>query len=342
MSFIEIIDNNYSHFSGNAKTWTKFAFHFTDITNAVEILASHTLYSRDKAMTAHLMHNDNASKHVIDLTSSNITSKVRFYFRPLTPTQFHNEGFKHEAVRFNGEKSANVPIPVFFVFNLDKLLEHPNIQFSEMSQAGVGSKICKTPEEFQQFDFKKIYSEGHSDNFSELKKYRHAEILLPGSYNIDDSLAYIVCRNEVERRSLLRLLLYKSITAYAYYKQHIYVSSKKNMFFYNGLYIDSCSYSDGAVIITFSESSQRMQYAMRHSSDINELLVSVTVIVKWFAAGKVYHQVERQFSIEYIDCKPLILKTDLEARTEYLETEIYFDKSLMCDILLPVNKTEIV
>ena len=341
MEFGEIIAENYNRFFGHAKSWTKFAFHFTDITNAVEILASHTLYSRDKAIMSQVMHNDNASKQVIDLTSSNITNKVRFYFRPLTPTQFHNEGYKHEGVRFNGEHSANVPVPVFLVFHLEDLMKNPDIQFSEMSQAGIGSKICRTAEEFRQFNFTKIYSEGHNENFNEIKKYRHAELLLPGSYNIDDSLAYIVCRNEVERQSLLNLLLDKSITAYSHYIQYIYVSSKRNMFFYNGLYIDSCSYSEGAVIITFSDSSQRMQYAMRHSNTSEELSVSVTVIMKWITAGKVYRKVERQFVIEYIDCKPLVIKTGIEEKIEYLEVEIYFENALMCDVLLPVKQRTI-
>lgn len=341
MDFKQIIENNFNSFSGHAKSWCKFAFHFTDISNAVEILASHTLYSRDKAISSNLMHNDNASKQVIDLTSSAVTKNVRFYFRPMTPTQFHNEGFKHEAIRFNGENSANVPVPIFFVFDLEKLLNQNGCQFSEMSQAGVGCNICTTVDEFQNFAFDKIYSEGHSNKFENEKKYRHAEILFPESYNIDQSLLYVFCRNEVERQTLLKLLLDKSLTAYPRYKQRIYVSSKRNIFFYNGLYIDNCYYCNGAINIIFSDSYQRLQYAKRHRVDLDDIELKVSIIVKWIANGNVYRQAERDLKINYLQCDDIQVKTDIEDKTERLEVVIYFEQSLMCDIFLPVNQSNV-
>lgn len=57
--------------------------------------------------------------------------------------------------------------------------------------------------------------------------------------------------------------------------------------------------------------------------------------------AKVYRKVERQFVIEYIDCKPLVIKTGIEEKIEYLEVEIYFENALMCDVLLPVEQRTI-
>lgn len=113
MKFEDIIQTNYKSLSGNGKLWCRYAFHFTDISNAVEILANKTLYSRNVAKEMDVMHNDNASRQVINVTKSSILDYVRFYFRPLTPTQYHNEGFKHKDIRYENDVDANVPVPKF-------------------------------------------------------------------------------------------------------------------------------------------------------------------------------------------------------------------------------------
>lgn len=53
--------------------------------------------------------------------------------------------------------SVNVPVPVFLLFDLDKLLSLPGVQFSETSQAGYGSKLCSGVEEFSKLNFDYIY-----------------------------------------------------------------------------------------------------------------------------------------------------------------------------------------
>lgn len=88
MEYIDIIRDNSENRSP-VSWWPKFAFHYTDVTNAVSILSSGFLYSRADATHLRVMKNDNASRQVIDMTDSDVVSKVRFYFRPLTPTQYH-------------------------------------------------------------------------------------------------------------------------------------------------------------------------------------------------------------------------------------------------------------
>lgn len=103
------------------------------------------------------MLNDNASRQVIDMTNISVLSNVRFYFRPLTPTQYFNEGYKHPALRYDNDSKANVPVPIFFLFDLAKLLSFKGVKFSERRQAGRGADLCEGVEEFSKFDFKKIY-----------------------------------------------------------------------------------------------------------------------------------------------------------------------------------------
>ncbi|WP_461243411.1 DarT ssDNA thymidine ADP-ribosyltransferase family protein [Secundilactobacillus muriivasis] len=113
--------------------WPRFAFHFTDINNAVSILKHRCLVSRNRAIAQGWMSNDNASQSVISTTSSVVENQVRLYFRPRTPTQFHNEGFKTKLARNDGRVSANCPIPVFFLFDLSQVLALSNSKFSMMT-----------------------------------------------------------------------------------------------------------------------------------------------------------------------------------------------------------------
>lgn len=94
MTYEEIIAQNYLN-----KWWAEFAFHYTDMSNAVNILRDGCLYSRIDAEMYGNMSNDNASMQVINMTNSDIESYVRMYFRPHTPTQYHNEGYKHVRLR---------------------------------------------------------------------------------------------------------------------------------------------------------------------------------------------------------------------------------------------------
>ena len=121
MTYDEIINKNKDMLPSDYKWWATHAFHFTALDNAISILKSGVLYGRIKANQNALMHNENASRAVISTTDFEVLSYVRFYFRPLTPTQYYNEGFKHSQLRLDSQGS-NISIPIFFVFKLNFLL----------------------------------------------------------------------------------------------------------------------------------------------------------------------------------------------------------------------------
>ena len=62
MEFEQIVDENLKKYGW----WANYAYHFTDVTNAVSILQSERLYSRINA--SEFMKNDNASSHVLYFT----------------------------------------------------------------------------------------------------------------------------------------------------------------------------------------------------------------------------------------------------------------------------------
>lgn len=95
----------------NREWWPRYVYHYTDIQNAVSILKGGYVYSRAEATRRHLMTVENASLEVIAHTKQAHQEFARLYFRPRTPTQYHNEGIKPQSERFQG---AHCPIPVFF------------------------------------------------------------------------------------------------------------------------------------------------------------------------------------------------------------------------------------
>jgi hypothetical protein len=75
------------------------------------------------------MRCENASRKVIDGTDPAHLRFVRLYFRPKTPTQWHNEGIRAPSERTS--LNAHCPIPVFFCFDLVGLLSEDNVWFSD-------------------------------------------------------------------------------------------------------------------------------------------------------------------------------------------------------------------
>lgn len=177
MTFAETIARNCAHVQPG--WWARYAYHYTDLINAISILTSGHLYSRIQADGKWLMRNDNASRQVIDMTSSRATSYVRFYFRPLTPTQYHNEGYKHPAIRYCGDENANVPVPIFFLFDLEMLLSRQETCFSALTQAGHGNPLQSGEEAFAALPFEQIYSSGSANR--DTLKYRLRSYFSPSN-----------------------------------------------------------------------------------------------------------------------------------------------------------------
>lgn len=341
MSFLETIKQNSE--KAQVKWWPNFAFHYTDVTNAVSILQSGKLYSRIKAQAAKVMKNDNASRQVIDMTMSQTTSYVRFYFRPLTPTQYYNEGFKHPAIRYDGDLNANIPVPVFFVFHLELLLKDAKVRFSNLSQAGYGSVLGKGEEDFSKLEFEKIYSNGYVDE--EVRKYRHAELLYPDEYNIDDSLDAILCRNEVERATLLNLLFDLDKMAYFKYKDLIKVC-KKEMFEKNGLFIDEIYFDFNSISFAFSESYDKRYYENKQLERLGvDVLEPVTIVLsmEWRNSRGIIFTKHIESTVDYRRPGVLTLKNLPQIpRAKKLAIKVKIEQNLIGYITFNLEENEII
>lgn len=331
MTFKEVIENNRK--IADVSWWPCYAYHYTDISNAVKILSTGILYSRIKAHDSRLMKNDNASIKVINMTNVDTKSYVRFYFRPKTPTQYHNEGYKHSSIRYCGDENANVPVPVFFVFDMSRLIQEQDIEFSELSQAGSGSERLKGIEAFSTLKFDKIYSNGAVSK--EVMKYRHAEILYPDSYYIAKSIRKIVCRNEIEKMTLLNMLKQENFSQYERYKQQVCVY-KQDMFEENGLFVKDISYGYDAISFYFSDTHSKLKYFQKYhmENDERDLNVNITIQLTWKDCNQKDIDAKTiDWVINYINPEPITLNhLPIYNNASLLVIEIYIDNNCMCKV----------
>lgn len=341
MDYRDIIKDNCEKHA-YVSWWPKFAFHYTDATNAVSILNSGYLYSRINAEKMKLMQNDNASRQVIDMTKTEVTGNVRFYFRPLTPTQYYNEGFKHMKLRYDSDRNANVPVPIFFLFDLGKLLNMSKTQFSEFAQSGYGSPLYHSAEDFQKFDFNKIYGNGYIEDHDKIK-YRHAEILYPDSFAIDSCIQVILCRNNIERTMLLNLLREVNNKAFYKYQSKIKIC-RENMFENNGLYVTDCSYHDGTASITFSDTYAKKNYvnSMIKKNEVPELeKVDARAEFDWVNARKLLYHKEAKLKLDYADSTAVLFRGLPKFKdAKAIRIKFYIEDKLMCYVEQPLSEIE--
>lgn len=148
MDYIKVLEQHKKLMTKGNEWWLDFFYHFTDVHNAVGIIESGWIYSRNKAEAENLMVNDNASRVVIGMTGSNKKIYGRLYFRPLTPTQYHNEGYKPPGTR-NREIDASCPVPIFFLLSVEKTMALEGTRFAERGISGNRSYIQSGMEHFR-------------------------------------------------------------------------------------------------------------------------------------------------------------------------------------------------
>lgn len=335
MNYVDVIRDNIAN-SSPVPWWPKFAYHYTNITNAVRILEMGRLYSRAKAEQLGIMSNDNASRQVIDMTNSDAKQNVRFYFRPLTPTQYHNEGYKHPLIRYGNDLYANCPVPVFFVFDLPKLLSMPGVTFSETSRAGFGSSEYSTVEDFAKFDFKRIYGSGPMANPEQDKSFRQAELSHPSPMEIDLCLRSVLCRNEFEQSMLLSMLKASNFKIYKKYLPIIKVC-KQNMFQRNGLYIDNCIYHDNILSITFANKAAKSEYLQRYISKHGSIALTpltARLDLDWMKVtardSEVVFHGSAVVPVDYENAKPINFRLPSVRNSKLLRISLYIEEALMC------------
>lgn len=203
-------------------------YHFTHLFNAIEIIKSRKIMSRNKAEGKFA----NAAGNLVDRRDT-AHEFARFYFRPQTPTQFYNEclgwdsqsGYMKSWRYWDGywiecqkwvtyyPQAAilglpKCPMPVFFEFDLQEVVSKldEKCYYSTGNMQTNSAKIVKVVEAPQLLNTQKLYST-IDDGVEVYKSYSQQEFLVKNEFDFSviESLK-IICYDE-EQASILRFEL---------------------------------------------------------------------------------------------------------------------------------------
>ena len=257
MEYYEVIEQQKKKLHTAIQWWPEYFYHFTDVRNALGIIDKEWIYDRNTAVEQHLMESDNASSSVIEATLSSTKHYGRLYFRPLTPTQYHNEGYKPAHVR-RYEINANCPMPIFFCLDAERTLQMPGVCFVERGMAGgMHGSLCSGVEAYRQLNFAKIYHNGPHEAGSDITQYRHSEIVRENGIPIEGVLRKICCRTLAEKQTLLYLLQRQLPYKYKKYYGMIEYNPRLNMFYNNGIFIKRIKQTNKGLFVELNDAALR-------------------------------------------------------------------------------------
>lgn len=184
------------------KHWPRYLFHHSPLQNAVPIIRSGILCSRNDASNSRPV--DVAAPGVID---NNLEAHdfVRTYFRPCTPTQYRIEGIRKPGESKYGDNS-HAPFLVMFVLDAEKILTRAGTHFSDRNMQIPGVACSEEEAYFATIPFDKVFHVGYTSGDTSIIQHRCAEVLAASPLPLSETLQWIYCRSVAERETLLYLL----------------------------------------------------------------------------------------------------------------------------------------
>ena len=184
--------------------WPTCLFHCTDITNVVSILRQGEIVSRNRITATGLLPMDIASPDIIEGTDSRWPGCVRLYFRPKTPTQYDNEGFRPVGQR---ALNSHCPVPVYLIFDALAVLSRTDSCYSDGNLGSANANVYEDLSFLKQIPFDLVYHDTRFDRSErdQIVYHRNAEVLVPQRMGLE-SLRHIGCRSDAEYKTLLHLL----------------------------------------------------------------------------------------------------------------------------------------
>ena len=162
--------------------WKNFNFigflHTANFDNFVNIYKSKFLKSRKQLMSEGIVFEDNAEFTVLEKTLESVKSKVRFYYRPITPTNI-------SAYMWHNQKN-----PVLIVFDENLIFER-EVLFCDGCAGSNLTTSTKTAKDALRFNWKEIFSIGpfNTDDFV-LKNHRNAEFLTNSQIPLERAIKF--------------------------------------------------------------------------------------------------------------------------------------------------------
>ena len=256
------------------RDWSRYLFHTTDVRNAASILHVGMLYSRREAVRRGLLANDQAADSVMARTRLEDQSYARLYFRPRTPTAWHNEGIRKP--RDLAYRSAHCPVPVAFAFDAKDVLTRADVRFSDQSVAHRDARVGQDAAFLELLPWKDVYSLLPAN-----VPAKHAETLVPDRLPLD-STTWVFTRSAAERTTLLTLTgdcggISPTCTEI---RSRIRVNEKSSLFFRRWTYIDVVRVEHECLAVQFNpgtESPGPFEVSLTWTADIGAPPLSESV-----------------------------------------------------------------
>lgn len=231
--------------------WPAYLFHCTDVLNVVNILRQGEILSRTQVAATGQLQRDIASPEVIEHTAPQWQDYVRLYFRPRTPTQYRNEGFRPQA---RLELGSHCPVPVYLIFDALSVLSRADSLFTDGNLGAAGATPKGEVESLKQIPFEQVYHVGPFNSAfpNSIVYHRNAEVLAPKQMSLD-SLRHISCRSGAEYETLLHLLPPGTRSRWA---ARIGVRSDLNLFNREWTFVEQAEMSEGMLIFRFNRNSK--------------------------------------------------------------------------------------
>ena len=187
-----------------------YIYHFTHLFNAIDIIKSRKIKSRNRAEGQF----SNAAGNLVDRRST-AHNYARFYYRPQTPTQFYNECLGWDSYLRTSEGKSyytqarnlglpKCPMPVFFKFDLAEVVSKiPDLCYystgnMQTNWASV-EKVSDNPNGLNTHD---VYST-FRDGYEKYKQYSQQEFLVLDELDFSESQSFeIICYDEEQAQIL--------------------------------------------------------------------------------------------------------------------------------------------
>jgi hypothetical protein len=177
-----------------------FIYHFTHLFNAIDIIKSRKILSRNNALD--LGGFANAAGNLVNRRST-AHHYARFYFRPQTPTQFYNECLGNDPSDYYYQKARNLglpkcPMPVFFKFDLKEILMKmaDKCYYSTGNMQRDNARVCKVIDNPDSLNTNYLYST-ISAGVQIYLQYSQQEFLVKDEFDFSHLDSFeIICFND--------------------------------------------------------------------------------------------------------------------------------------------------
>ena len=215
----------------------------------VNVVKSGELLSRAQAKQSGNLRVDIAAPDIIDHTDAEWQDYVRLYFRPRTPTQYLNEGFRPVS---RLQLGAHCPVPVYLLFDAYQVLSRQDSLFTEGNLAARRTAYAS----YRRFEQDAVRAdlprhwlepqEGAEDRVP-------SECGSPHSQRLDlRNVRHVLCRSQAEYETLLNLL---PLPARKRWADKVGVVPRLNLFHGKWSFVDQVELADEHVLFRFNQAT---------------------------------------------------------------------------------------